>query len=104
VEGHRDVTREVWPEYNLHSEDPHGYWERLLDEFSEFQFVLYDNGQEEVIAEGHTIPCAWDETPHGLGDGIDAIIAAGFQARATIGRVAERSPSAGDIRPTRVGA
>jgi hypothetical protein len=25
------ITREVWPEYNLHSEDPNGYWDRLFD-------------------------------------------------------------------------
>ena len=48
------ITREVWPEYNLHSEDPNGYWGRLFDEFAEFQFVLYDDDEQEVIAEGHT--------------------------------------------------
>jgi hypothetical protein len=67
------ITREVWPEYNLHSEDPNRYWFRLLEEFPEYQFVLYDDEQQEVIAEGHTIPCDWDGTPNGLGDGIDAI-------------------------------
>ena len=25
------ITREVWPAYNLHSEDPNGYWDRLFD-------------------------------------------------------------------------
>jgi GNAT superfamily N-acetyltransferase len=93
------ITREVWPEYNLHSEDPHGYWGRLFDEFPEFQFVLYDEDEQEVIAEGHTIPCAWDGTREGLGDGIDAILAAAFLARE-----AGRSPAAlcalaAEVRP-----
>ena len=71
------ITREVWPEYNTHSEDPHGYWGRLFDEFPQFQFVLFE---DEVIAEGHTVPCAWDGTDQGLGDGIDAMLAAAFEA------------------------
>lgn len=76
------ISREVWPEYNLHSPDPHHHWDRLFDEFPEFQFVLYDEDEREVIAEGHTIPCAWDGTPQGLGDGITAIMATAFEARA----------------------
>lgn len=73
-----EITREVWPEYNVHSEDPHGYWERLFDEFPEFQFLLHS---DEVIAEGHTVPCFWDGTDDGLGDGIDAMLAAAFEAQ-----------------------
>ncbi len=93
------ITREVWPEYNLHSEDPNGYWGRLFDEFSEFQFVLYNDQEQEVIAEGHTLPCDWDGSPEGLGDGIDAMLAAAFEARE-----AGRSPTAlcalaAEIRP-----
>lgn len=83
------ITREVWPEYNLHSEDPNGYWGRLFDEFGAFQFVLYDEERQEVMAEGHTIPCDWDGTPDGLGEGIDAMLAAAFLARAE-----GRSPNA----------
>ena len=59
------ITRGVRPEYNLHSEDPNGYWGRLFDEFPEFQLVLHDDEQEEVNAEGHTLPCHWDGTPEG---------------------------------------
>ena len=86
------ITREVWPEYNLHSEDPHGYRGRLFDEFAHLQFVLYDDQEQEVIAEGHTIPCDWDGTTEGLGDGIDAIMAAAFDAHK-----ADRAPTA--LRP-----
>jgi GNAT superfamily N-acetyltransferase len=90
------LSREVWPEYNLHGDDPAGHWDRLFVDFPEYQFVLYDEG---VIAEGHTVPCAWDGTTEGLGDGIDAMIAAAFEARQ-----AGRAPTAlcalaAEVRP-----
>ena len=91
------ITREVWPEYNTHSEDPNGYWGRLFDEFGDFQFALHDT---EVIAEGHTVPCFWDGTEEGLGDGIDAMLAAAFEV--------QRPPSAlcalaAEVRPRHQG-
>jgi GNAT superfamily N-acetyltransferase len=93
------ITREVSPEYNLHSEDPNGYWGRLFDEFPEFQFLLYDAEQHEVIAEGHTLPCDWDGTPDGLGDGIDAIIAEAFKARQEGRRPTALCALAAEVRP-----
>jgi GNAT superfamily N-acetyltransferase len=93
------ITREVWPEYNLHSEDPNRYWDRLFDEFPEFQFVLYDEDEQKVIAEGHTIPCAWDGTREGLGDGINAILAAAFQAREAGRAPAALCALAAEVRP-----
>lgn len=93
------ITREVWPEYNLHSEDPNRYFDRLFDEFPEFQFVLYDAGQREVIAEGHTIPCDWDVTSEGLGEGISAMIAAAFDAKAAHRRPSALCALAAEVRP-----
>ncbi len=93
------ITREVWPEYNLRSEDPHDNWGRLFEEFPEFQFVLYEEEPDEVIAEGHTIPCQWDGTPEGLGDGIDAMLARAFRARADGRRATALCALAAEIRP-----
>lgn len=93
-----EITREVWPEYNLHSDDPHHYWDRLFDEFPEFQFVLYDD-EQQVIAEGHTIPCAWDGTPEGLGDGISAMLASAFQTRETGRPSTALCALAAEVRP-----
>jgi GNAT superfamily N-acetyltransferase len=76
------ISEEVWPEYNRHGEVLGRYWERLFDEFTEYQFALHDGEAQEVIAEGHTVPCDWDGTTGGLGDGIDAMMAAAFEARA----------------------
>lgn len=78
-----ELSRAVWPEYNLHGAVLDSYWARLLDEFPDFQFVLYEDEEDEVLAEGHTLPCYWDGTTEGLGDGIDAMAAAAFQAAET---------------------
>jgi GNAT superfamily N-acetyltransferase len=93
------ITREVWPEYNLHSDDSNRYWHRLFEEFADFQFILYDPEADGVIAEGHTIPCEWDGTVDGLVDGINATLAAAFETRE-----ANRTPTAlcalaAEVRP-----
>ncbi len=93
------VSREVWPEYNTHGDNFHPYWERLLDEFPEFQFVLYDDGEDQVIAEGHTAPCDWDGTPEGLGEGIDVMLAAAFKAREERRSATALCALAAEIRP-----
>ena len=93
------ITREVWPEYNLHSEDPMGYWGRLIDVFSEYQFVVYDDEEREVLAEGHTLPCDWDGTDEGLGDGIDAVMAAAFTAHEANRSATALCALAAEIRP-----
>lgn len=72
------LSAEVWPEYNQHGDVLNLYWGRLYGELPDYQFVLYDDEADDVLAEGHTIPCVWDGTPAGLGTGIDDVIAAGF--------------------------
>jgi GNAT superfamily N-acetyltransferase len=89
----------VWPEYNLHGEDLSGFWDRLLDAFPEFQFVLYDDEAYEVIAEGHTIPCDWDGSPEGHGDGISAMLAAAFEAREAGRQPTALCALAAEVRP-----
>jgi hypothetical protein len=46
-----DLSGEVWPEYNLHGEVLNYYWAQLYDVFPEWQFVLYDPGEQMVLAE-----------------------------------------------------
>jgi GNAT superfamily N-acetyltransferase len=93
------ITREVWPEYNLHSEDPNGYWGQRDEVFPEFQFALYDDEQDVVIAEGHTVPCEWDGTAEGLGEGIDAMIASAFATHHAGRRPTALCALAAEIRP-----
>jgi hypothetical protein len=61
----RDLSDEIWPEYNQQGETYNYYWARLYDVFPEWQFVLYDPKERAVLAEGHTIPLAWDGTDAG---------------------------------------
>ncbi len=75
------ISREVWPEYNQHGAVVSRYWGRLFDDFPGYQFALFDAEAQEVIAEGHTAPCDWDGTTEGLGDGIDTMMVAAFEAR-----------------------
>ncbi len=75
-----DISAEVWPEYNRHGEILNSYWPRLYDEFGAFQFVLCDQDEGEVLAEGHTAPCPWDGSDEGLGEGIDEMILTAFDA------------------------
>ena len=63
------------------------------------QFVLYDPGDQTVLAEGHTVPLAWDGTDAGRGPGIDATIAAAFELRAAGGQPTAVSALAAEIPP-----
>jgi len=67
-------SEEVWPEYNLHGDDLNRWWQHLDVELADFQFVLYDEERDEVVAEGHTGPLWWDGSDDTLPDGIDAAI------------------------------
>jgi hypothetical protein len=64
----------VWPEYNLHGDVLNRWWGRLDEDLAEFQFVLYDEDRDEVVAEGHTGPFTWDGVESTLPSGIDAAI------------------------------
>jgi hypothetical protein len=77
-----DLDADVWPEYNRHGDVLNEYWGRLDEDFAEFQFVLYDEQADELLAQGHTIPFAWDGTAQGLPAGIDGVVADAFRDRA----------------------
>ena len=93
------LSDEVWPEYNQHGATLNHYWDQLYEIFPDWQFVLYDPGDETVLAEGHTIPVAWDGTDAGLGPGIDATVTAVFELRAAGGRPTAVSALAAEIPP-----
>ena len=64
----------VWPEYNLHGDVLNQWWGHLDEELRDYQFVLYDDVVDEVVAEGHTGPFRWDGHDDSLPPGIDAVI------------------------------
>jgi hypothetical protein len=96
------LTSEVWPEYLRHG-DINKYWSRLYDDFPDWQFVLYDREDQLVLAEGHTIPVAWDGSDAHLGPGLDATIAAAFELRAAGGQPTALSALAAEIPPRHQG-
>jgi len=97
------VDFNVWPAYNTHGDVLNRYWERLYDDFPEFQFVLYDEDEDVVLAEGHTIPCTWDGTPDGLPAGIDGMIELGVALREEGREPNALSAMAIEIRPSAQG-
>jgi hypothetical protein len=68
------ASESVWPEYNLHGDVLNQWWRYLDQEIPEFQFVLYDEADDEVVAEGHTGPLWWDGRDETLPGGIDEAI------------------------------
>lgn len=64
----------VWPEYNRHGDVLNRWWEHLGEDLPEFQFVLFDDTRDEVVAEGQTGPLWWDGLDDALPGGIDAAI------------------------------
>src|ERR1700751_4714400 len=93
------ITAEVWPAYNQHGKVLGRYWGRLFDDFGRFQFVLYDEDEGEVIAEGHPMPWPWDGTSEGLGDPIDSMAIAAFEAHDAGRKPTALCAMAAEIRP-----
>jgi hypothetical protein len=69
-------SADIWPEYNRHGDVANEFWGRMGDELPDFQFVLVDG--DEVLAEGHTVPIAWDGSVEGLPAGFDGALAGAF--------------------------
>lgn len=98
-----DTFDGVWPEYNQHGDELNYYWPQLYDEFPEWQFMLVDPADQTILAEGHTVPVAWDGTDEDLGEGIDATIAGAFRLRAAGGRPTAVSAMAAEVPPRHQG-
>jgi hypothetical protein len=71
----------VWPEYNRHGDVISQWWGLLDEELPEFQFVLYDDEADSVLAQGFTGPLAWTGQDEALPDGIDPAIEQIFAQR-----------------------
>src|SRR5207302_607553 len=55
-----ELTADLWPVYNTHGDVLSLYWAHLEEAFPQFQFTVHDANSEDVLAQGHTIPCVWD--------------------------------------------
>jgi len=97
-------SEDVWPEYNLHGDVLNRFWPHLDEELADFQFVLYDEHADAVVAEGHTGPLWWDgddaTLPGGIDDALEQVFA---RARAgepvnTLCALAAETPRTGRLR------
>jgi hypothetical protein len=101
----RGISSEsVWPEYNIHGDVLNQWWGHLDEELADYQFVLYDEETDAVVAEGHTGPMTWDGRDESLPAGIDLALEQIFtEARAkqpvnTLCALAAESPRDGRHR------
>ncbi len=90
----------VWPEYNLHGEVAPRLWPRLYDDLPQFQFGLYDEETDELLAEAHTVPCWWDGSADGLSSGVDETLQAAFDLHDAGGAVNTLCAMAAEILPS----
>jgi hypothetical protein len=93
-----ELSGVTFPEF-MHHNDPGGkYWGRLYEDFPDFQVALVDG--DELVAEAHAVPVAWDGSLADLPTGWDEAFVRGMTS--------EREPTmlsalAISVRPTRQG-
>ncbi|MBC8171655.1 MAG: GNAT family N-acetyltransferase, partial [Anaerolineae bacterium] len=73
----RDRTADAWAKFMYEDPIANQYWDDLYDYFPEYQ-IWITNEDDKLIAEGNTIPFAWDMAHEPLPDaGWDAVVPAG---------------------------
>ncbi|MBA2383932.1 MAG: hypothetical protein H0V68_04625, partial [Actinobacteria bacterium] len=60
---YRTLSARTFPEYLQHNDPGNLYWGRLYEDFPDFQVALVDG--EELVAEAHAVPVAWDGSLEG---------------------------------------
>jgi GNAT superfamily N-acetyltransferase len=68
----------TFPEYMHHNAMGHLYWDRLYKEHPDFQLGLLDG--DELVAELHSLPAAWDGSVEDLPPGWDDIFPRSFES------------------------
>jgi len=63
------LSRRTFPEYMHHNEPGGRFWNRLYEDFPDFQVALLDG--DELVAEAHAVPTPWDGTLSDLPSGWD---------------------------------
>jgi GNAT superfamily N-acetyltransferase len=72
------LTRQTFPEYMNHNTPGELYWSRLCEDFPDFQLGLLDG--DELVAELHSVPTAWDGSQGDLPAGWDEAFLRAFQS------------------------
>jgi GNAT superfamily N-acetyltransferase len=76
------LARRTFPTYMHHNQTGTRYWRRLVDEHPDFQLALVDrtDGTEQLVAELHSLPLAWDGTLVDLPPGWDDVFERSFES------------------------
>jgi GNAT superfamily N-acetyltransferase len=72
------LQEELWPHFMYHDAVLNRLFDRVIAEYSEFQFYAWDDERQEVVAGGNAIPASWDGDPSSLPGGIDDVVEARF--------------------------
>ena len=69
----------IWPEFMYHDAVLEQLFGRVISEYAEFQFYVWDDEREEVVGAGNAMPTTWDGRTESLPDGgVDAVVEASF--------------------------
>jgi GNAT superfamily N-acetyltransferase len=72
------LSRATFPEYMHHSPIGNRYWGRLYDAYPQFQLGLLDG--DELVAELHSVPVAWDGSDDDLPYGWEEAFPRAFES------------------------
>ena len=75
-----EISIRTFPEYMHHNPPGAKWWDRLYADHPDFQVALVEG--DRILAEGHSVPVAWDGTLDDLPEGWDA----GFERAMTSDR------------------
>ena len=69
----------IWPQFMYHDPLLERLFGRVIEEYAEYQFYVWDDELEQVVGAGNAIPAAWDGDVAALPEGgVDAIVEARF--------------------------
>jgi GNAT superfamily N-acetyltransferase len=72
------LSRQTFPEYIQNNVPGNKYWGRLYEDFPDFQLGLVDG--DELVAEFHSVPTAWDGSDADLPSGWDEAFLRAFES------------------------
>ncbi|MFL5981214.1 MAG: GNAT family N-acetyltransferase [Gaiellaceae bacterium] len=72
-----ELSRPTFPEYMHHNPPGNKYWDRLYTDFPDFQLALVEG--DDLVAELHSVPTAWDGSDADLPGGWDAAFLRAFE-------------------------
>jgi GNAT superfamily N-acetyltransferase len=76
---HAESLAAPWPEFMYHDLVLERLFGRVIAEYAEFNFYVWDDEREQVVGAGNAIPVAWDGDKASLPDGgVDTVVEARF--------------------------